>query len=499
MNNSNRAVNWIKHFSRRKLVDNKNIIELLKYDNYSLWWFLEWLLEFGTFHFLDINSILADPYQLPRRNKTANIFKLLRTPLRKGVWFFFKSFGIDEERHHKKLVLFISNLNQSIYDKHKKQFVMDEVFLPIINSIKNIDIAVLNLPYKQEIGFSAYNKGLDKGTLFFPIEQFMGIPEFFRALKQSNHYKKIWNKIKESNSLDFIEPNIKKHLIYNFNYFFSSYLLLTLWEIEAYKTFVDKHKPNLICTYDPFNPYGFKPRLAFKGKMLAIQHGFWGTPESEYIHDKYDLQTYPLTDFAAVYDSKIKDNLANLSNFPKDRLFITGNPKAEEIHMKLKLFSIQISEESVLFLSQPFNDQKEFSIFLKEVFDFFKKIPNEIKVVRPHPNETNIKIYQSLIEKHGIKNVSISRGEDILLPLSKSKLVISCNSTAIIEAQLIGKPAVIMDVLKKGYNSFFSKVPSVKNSKELYAHFISLKPKKLQQKLSLGTYKNLVKVIYKLS
>mgnify|MGYP001561337510 FL=1 len=498
---NNNSVKWLKKFSRKKIIDNKNIVELLKYDQYSLWWFLEWLMEFGTFHFLDINSILHNPSQPTRYNKTASIFKFLRIFIRKIIWSWFRMFGTDEKRHYKKLVVFISDLHQLVYDTNKKKFVMDERFLPVINSIKNMDVAVLNLPYKKEAGFGAYDKGLSKNTLFFPIEHFMGISEFFKALKIFKIYKNTWKQIKASKSLDFMDLNIKKHIVNNFDYFFSGYLFLTLWEIEGYKSFTQEFKPDLICTYDPFNPYGFKPRLAFKGKMLAIQYGFWGTPESEYLHSKHDMHTYPLVDYASVFDSKIKNNLVNISNFPRNKIFITNNPKAEDLSMKIKIFGLNIEENTILFLSQPFNDQKEFYFFLKEVFQFFKQIPYEKKVIRPHPSETNIKIYKLLIKKYRIQNVYISNpiDEDIIFPLSKSKLVISCNSTAIIEARLLGKPVILVDVWKKGYADFFQRIPSVQNSEGLMDFFHKFKKKSYNPNLNPSAYLNTARLIKKLT
>lgn len=494
------AVKWIKNFSRKPLLDRKNIIELLSYGNYSLWWFLEWLMEGGRFHFLNINSILQKPKQKNFQNKKDLYLKFSRIFIRKILWYPFIPFNNIKPK--KRNVSFISTLNKKVYDNHKDDIVEDEVFLPIINILqdkyKDIGVFLIDIPYKKELGLRSYYKGIKRGINFVPLEQFMGVKEGFRAYKRYAYYKNVWAEIKRSGSLDFLDKDIKRHIINNFDFFFSIFLFIILWEIEGYKSIFRKCQIDILCTGDPFNLSGFKPRLAFKGKMLGIQPGFWGSPELEYIHSKADLKTYPLIDYAAVWDKKTKISIHKLTNIPINKMIIVGNSREDDISFKLKYYNIKLDKKKVLFLSLPFYDKKEFDIFLNEAFSFLKKIPQEEKIIRPHPNEKDSSIYQKFIDEYNIKNVHVSKGEDIIFPLSQAKFVVTGNSTVVTEAILLKKPTVMLDVFNKGYSKFVNSVKSVRTSSDLLNCFNSIKKHDKQVNLRSRAYNNIAKLITKL-
>ena len=244
----NNAVSWLKKFSRKKLLQDKDIVELLRYDNYSLWWFLEWLMEGGRFHFLNINSILQNPKQKNFQNKKDLYLKFGRIFARKILWYPFIPF--NKITSGKKNVSFISTLNKKVYDNHKDEIVEDEVFLPLMNILqdryKNIGIFLIDIPYKKELGLRSYYKGIKRGINFMPLEYFMGVKEGLRAYKRYVHYKKVWAGIKGSGNLDFLDKDLKRHIINNFDFFFSIFLFIILWEIEAYKSISNKYNINLL-------------------------------------------------------------------------------------------------------------------------------------------------------------------------------------------------------------------------------------------------------------
>lgn len=494
------TIKWIKDFSRKPLLDGKNIIELLKYDDYSLWWFLEWLMEGGRFHFLNISSILQNPKQKNFQNKPALYLKFIRIFIRKIIWYSFIPFNKIKPRG--KNVAFVSTLNKMVYNNRKDEFIEDEVFLPLTNILqdkyKDIGIFLIDLPYKEELGFRPYFKGIKRGINFIPLESFMGVREFLRAHKYYTNYKNIWSDIKNSPSLNFLDKDIQRHIINNFDFFFSIFLFIVLWEIEAYKSMFNKYNINLLCTGDPFNLSGFKPRLAFKGKMIGIQPGLWGSPELEYVHSQSDIKTYPLIDYAAVWDKKTKDSMHKLTNIPMKKMIIVGNSREDDIFFKLKHYNLKLDKKKILFLSLPFYDKSEFNFFLDEAFSFLKKVPQEEKIIRPHPNEKDTLIYQKLINEYNLKNTQISKDQDIIFPLSQAKFVVTGNSTVVLESALLKKPTIILDVFNKGYSKFVKSVKSVKNSSGLLKYFYNIKKYDKRIKLKPRAYSNMARLIAKL-
>ena len=487
---------WIKRFSKRPLLDNKNIIDLLKYENkYSLWWFLEWLMVYGKFHFLNLDSILQNPSHKNFKNNVAVYFKFGRLIFRKIIWNIF-SFWTKKFDKSKKSICMISTLNQQLYDQKKEKMVYGDRFIPIINHIsQDFNIFLIDIPYKNEFGFRAFWNGVkNKNILFFPIEHFMGFKEIHQAYKSFILYRLIWKKIKYSNSLNFLDNNIKRHIINNFDFFFSIYLFIILLELEAYKSFFRKFKVSLVCTLDSFGPSGFKPRIAFDGHVIGIQPGAMENGSLEYISNLDELKTYPLVDYWLVFDENIKNNFVKSKHFPKEKILIVGNYKKDDIFYKIKNYRLKISNEAVLLIGQDFHDKQEYSAFLKEAFLFLDKIPTIKKIIRPDPAERDIATYLNLIQEYNIQNVNISFKEDVIFPLVRSKFVISSFSTVLFEADLLGKNPVILDVFNKGYRYSVPNIASTNNHRGLLNIYKTHNPTKYK-KIKPDVYKNIAGVI----
>lgn len=486
------SIQWIKDFSRKKVLNNKDMVGILRYDEYSLWWFLEWLMEYGRFHFPNLKSILENPKQTPKKNNLGMYMKFARFLLRKVIWVFFAPFNKHMDKN-KKTVASVSTLNQLLYNPKQSIFEVCDRAIPILSYIEDSNILLIDIPYKKEIGIKVFSRAIKEGIMIAPIESFVGIKEIIVATKHFLIYRKQWKKVRSN--LTFLEPDIKNHIINNFDFFFSLYLYLTLLEIEGYKRLFKKYNIDVLCTFDSFGPSALKPRIVYKGKMVGIQPGSWGDYAVEYTHSKEDISTYPLVDYLVVFDNQTKERLVQSKNIEPDRIRVIGNYKKDDIYYKLKHYNIQLEEESLLLISQPFHDKKEFQTFLDESFKFFKMFPNESKVVRPHPGEINLSFYESLIKKYSISNIKFSRDEDVVYPLSKAKLVIGAFSTALSEASLLGKDVVIVDVLNKGYSKLNGGLKSVQSSNELSQIFNEIKIEKKKIELTPSVYKKIAEFV----
>lgn len=464
------SITWLKSFSKEK-IDGTTIVQLMKYNNYSLWWLLEWIMDYGRFHFSNLKSILKNPQQKHHLNYLGSYLKIIRMCIRKVVWIPFSIFNKQLD-NSKKTVAFISTLNQWLFNEQTNMIEKSDRSLPIFNYL-NTNKVLIDIPYEKELGFRVFCNSIKNGITIIPLESFIGITEIYRAFKLHKQYKKMWAKARDK--LTFIDSSIRNQILSNFDFFFSIYLFITLLELEAYKSLFNKYKIDVICTFDSFGPSGLKPKMVFNNKIIGIQPGSWGDYALEYNHSKENLKTYPLVDSLLVFDKNIKQQLSLTKNFNKNKMYVVGNYKSDDLFFKIKKYNLQLTNETIVFVSQPLHDQQEFDKMLQEVFLFFKYIPNVEKVVRPHPGETSILPYEKLISYYGIKNISFSTNEDVVYPLSRAKMVIGAFSTTLSESEFLGKSTVIIDVFKKGYSKLNGNIKSVSNNKELFKFYKSTK------------------------
>lgn len=446
------SINWLKKFGREPLANGKNMIELFRYDDYSLWWFAEWFMEHGSFYVLNVRSFLNNPDRPNYKNKSAAYLKLISLVFRKAVWCMFSPFN-HKIKNSKKTIAFVSTaMNGGKFD-------------PLIEKLKGkYNLCFIDIPLNKEIGVKSYYKGIQKGRVL-PIEAYIGLTEIKKASKKWKQYKKVWNSIKKDISMS--DQRIKKHTIHNLDFFFSEYLFIILLEIEGLRTCFKKNKIDLVCTFDPFDLMSFKIKCAAKNKILGLQVGTWDAIQVHYIHSKKDLETYPLVDYLAVFDNITKKNIVKTKNIDPTKIFIVDNYKMDNLIYKIKKLDLKLTNKSILFIAQIFLDKGEEKETLKSLFEFFKKHPGEKKVIRLYPGEPNIQPYKKLIKQYRIKNIDFSSKKDIIFPLMKSKMVIGSFSTALLESIMLGKPTTIIDVHNKGYKKLFKNVKSAQNSKDL--------------------------------
>ncbi|MFH1202758.1 MAG: UDP-N-acetylglucosamine 2-epimerase [Candidatus Omnitrophota bacterium] len=165
----------------------------------------------------------------------------------------------------------------------------------------------------------------------------------------------------------------------------------------------------------------------------------------------------------AVWGQADFDRYISLGN-PTNKLAITGSPKYDRIYSKsqeserkiiYKKLGLDPKKKFIILATQPitkfssYRTEDENEVLLRSVIASIKKIPNNIKlVVKLHPFE-DYSIYERLIKKIGSENFILVRDIDIFALIRASILLMTVNSTVGLEAMILDKPLITINLTKR--------------------------------------------------
>ncbi len=157
------------------------------------------------------------------------------------------------------------------------------------------------------------------------------------------------------------------------------------------------------------------------------------------------------SDYMIVWSKKIKDNFVKMTNYPADRIFVSGHP----LYSKLEYETFRFSFGNVLVISpsceaERSQDRGNMVWFLYQIERALKKVGAKHARFRPHPHE-NPNWYLKFIDKDFYKIDSRPIGT----ALKESSLVVGTISTVVLEALYYGVNYVLYDPLdERGINIY---------------------------------------------
>jgi len=269
-----------------------------------------------------------------------------------------------------------------------------------------------------------------------------------------------------------------------------------------------KNQPKVIFLPYETGPYALSLIITaklFKIKTIGITHGLIAKYIPMYSH--FNCKTsdnplgHPIPDTTLVFGEFAKNILLE-NGYPEDTVEVFGNPaffNLSKIEIKLqetdlrKKYHIDSSQHVILFTSgkqQPYysgHGTYDYDVQIwKKLLENFSNNDNFFIILKPHPSEKNIKIYQKILEKHNSKNVLIIYG-DLFELLYLSSIVVSVYSTTMIDALCFKKPVIQVKFQTEIHPIPFEKYESVLTStiNSLYDNIVTiLNDDKLRNKLS---------------
>ena len=245
--------------------------------------------------------------------------------------------------------------------------------------------------------------------------------------------------------------------------FFYPYLPFYLKMIDSLSQIFKKTAPKAIFLPYETGPIALSIILAsekFDIKTIGLQHGYIypGNPMYHYYNfrEKTSLLGFPTPKTMLVFGEYVKKMLTTIG-YPKDRLLIFGNSnffQLKEIETSLQQrslyekYKIDKNQKIILFATgklQPFYSSHgkydyDIKIWEKLIIDF-KNDEKIFLVLKPHPSEKNISVYEKLISKHSSLNSCIIDG-DLFELLHLSSVIVTVFSSVMIDALCLKKPVI---------------------------------------------------------
>jgi hypothetical protein len=288
--------------------------------------------------------------------------------------------------------------------------------------------------------------------------------------------REIENKIKEAKkwlshswySLKNIE-SLKKTLTYQeiplwnlledeFSYLFTTYFVELVKYIEVMRYMINREKVKIVVSWNDVLKFEKTVALLCKDlkiPTLVIQHGVTGHP----------MGYVPVTsDKMAVWGEIAKNWLVN-HGVNSDKLVITGNPKFDDLSRKeidpkkstiydeLKLdskkgvFVFATQPPLVGFISR--ETEKANELVFRALLKAMEEFPDKQLVVKLHPIDDGKLVRRIAGEQKAKMNIVITKNVNLYDLLRVSDLLITIDSTVALEAMLLNKPVVLINLDKR--------------------------------------------------
>jgi len=283
-------------------------------------------------------------------------------------------------------------------------------------------------------------------------------------------FKSLWNSLKKDEDFKSLfeinNINIWPLVTPQLSAYFHVRLKDHLIHLIAINNIIKKIKPKSVITPTETSEFDKSLFLACqkaKVPVIAVQHGVINN-DLRCIHDVGEVslseikpQHCPIPTITAVYGQGDKDFLIKRGNYPENSLVITGNQRYDFLPKKIKeynkaeileKFQLNPNKKIILFMTCPFSSKMDLQILTEEILKETTLLKDVQLIIKVHPveNENN---YISLVESikgKNIENVVIIKKADIFELLFASDIAITTYSNSAIEAMILNKPLIIMNL-----------------------------------------------------
>ncbi|MFC1801178.1 CDP-glycerol glycerophosphotransferase family protein [Nanoarchaeota archaeon] len=489
---------WLQNWANKKVINGKSFKDFLKFENSSLYYLMESGLYRNSFKncysirdvLISLESVLnilkqerpsfvlvmddgdliskafvmvckskGIPFKVKKQNNQhfpkflfykLSLFLKLKEKVRK----FLSLLDGPSYKYMNHPVLFLTS-TQSLYQKTKPY---DKILSPIITDLNKCDHYLLEVEYISKFNlkkllYRLINKKPNQNL----IEYFL-TPTIFRKLRlYKKQLKQKWYWIKDNdsfkNSFNYKEVLFWDVIKNQFDLFFNVLLIELAKQPLHMLEILRKVKPSLVVMVDEGSVFGRAMSVVAKENKvptLAIQHGIIHPSHPSYIIPS-DYPRPSLTCVNGVYDKKV---LTKISSFKNKEVVITGqshydvmkNFNLNTLKPKLcKKFGINPDKKIILWATQSHGlSLKENMKTVSAVYNAVRASKDVQLVVKLHPQEDQ---KASLYKGNKGYFPIIIKGEESILPLIFiCDLIITKNSTSAIEASLMDKPVLVLNL-----------------------------------------------------
>jgi len=422
------------------------------------------VIESGTFFNFKYSAMkFVRPFLIKNFKNTK---ELLREISGKILKFSFKSKSRYTKPKNKILFVTHPTYIQSSIDIETKEKIKEDTILgPVIRELrkdKNNEMVLVDTD-----PFPIFRFGFLFEKKYKHIEGYLN-KEIKKKISQEAKKNSIkWKQLKRDKSfiesLNYENIPLFELLEDKFSELFYRKFIEAVKYIEMMLQAVKKEKPDVIVIVDEYGLYGRAAITAGKIKnipTLAIQHGAltpndlgWLHPSDEISNNFIDPKYCPIPDKTAVSGEYYKNILTRLGSYSDDRVIITGQPKydilahANNFFEKRKIydkFKIEHKKKLAVLATQPL-PKNENELLFRSIFREIKKLKDIQLVIKLHPNEYDESLHRNTAKEVGL-DVILTKDINLFELLNACDVLVTVSSTVALEAMILDKPVIIVDL-----------------------------------------------------
>ncbi|MFH1133497.1 MAG: hypothetical protein V1735_03325 [Nanoarchaeota archaeon] len=495
-----RIVSWYKAFSKTK-VGGKPLHDHFVYKGLSFWWVMEdWLFEAFAFapRFRDILTNVSAflniieekrPQQLVYYGKDDAFHACLAacaaakkiplvshcTPDKTQIpapWLIRSYLGyrhaarrlyalfLRQERIPLHPVIFMSTLHwRRHYDPATEQFLVGDPYLsPVAGFVLQETPAVLlDMPseHTREIGLGRMrSKAKLRDQAFF--ERFLRCGDYFAAEKDRQALAEEARIVaKGLENTRFRDVPVWPLLEKQYFAYFRSRLFGHLLFFAGVERMIKECEPAVLVSPEETGPHDkILFHLAKKNnvKVVCIQHG---VVQMDSRCRRLPGEKSPLPDAISLFGPSDKEFLVKSCHYDPSLLKVLGSARFDVLAMMPKLYrrdqirkELGLTRKTVLIASQPYPDLEERFGYVRESCKLLAKMDVDV-IIKVHHFDTSFSEYESITRDAGLKHCKVLQKEDTYKLLLASDLVILLTSTMTLEAMILGKPVLAVNLTGK--------------------------------------------------
>ena len=504
-----KSLKWIKEWSNIKIENGKNIKEILEYSGTSLYPYIEsrlyhkkiqglitlieqiknvfsqeipekvWLIGNADLSHIvtHIHGNLEGSIIIKHTNSQTSeesnsgflLWKLLLLKIFRGLFS-------NKKIKNKKSILVISELGswRKTFNISKNEYEFQDVFFQnIIKKLKEKEkkIEIIDFENKQNRLFSSYSINKKRADVFNctvePWEKFLSLKIILKSYSNHKKFKKIWSKLKNSKkfqeSLKVGNISIFELVKEDFEGLFNSFkALAAISMIDTTQKIIEQKMPSTIVMHDEYGALQYSFLNVAKEKSiptLSIQHGEIGDNVFAYTHSNEDITNdvkFFLPNKMCVWSENIKKSLVNSGKFSSDIIKVTGDPKNDYLKYVLNDFdrknilkeiNVPVDKKIIFFATENLTDLDERKQIAEAIIKSMLDLKQFFLIIKMHPNETNVELYQKIINELKISEYKILSDYDIHKLLFISDIVLINHSTVGLEAMRLLKPVISVNLM----------------------------------------------------
>lgn len=347
----------------------------------------------------------------------------------------------------------------------------DPYFDSVIELLRNDnEIVSVDIPTKDWGLTTMIKKKQSPGVIYEPLEYYLNIGVILKALKASKYLSRDYQCLSRlesfRDSLNCDGIPLYDLIGQNLSFFFSrQYLTIIIAFIEMAKRMVEIENPDAIMLLGESFTAGRAIIAQAKSKgipTLLLAHGMYYRYHLYFNHIDGDIGPNkeatapycPIPDKFAMYDEYTKDVLVSYGKIPDADVIVTGVPRydiltrADKVFNREKIFNrlgLDRRKRLVTWMAQPSSAHES---NINAVYNAVKSLQDVQLVIKLHPSQDQkamiYRKYKSfkplIIGGYGVITFELLYASDI---------VISWRSTTALEALILDKPLIIVDLVGK--------------------------------------------------